>query len=602
MSTNFYYINTNALYLEAVVNPSLVQANRLAVDSETYTLLKYESAKYAAGNLRTNPYTGAISLLTVVAENDLPFIFDLVCLEEEDYDPTLLGNLLKSRKYLVMQNAKFDVQMMTRHFGWINNSHCTLILAQLYANATGSKLWRSRGMSLGDLCRDWLGVTMTGKGSLQITQWYSDPSTRHLDNANWVTKLNYAAVDVLYLFKIHDILSMLVGSPLPDTPLLKAGPLAPTSYGWGMMKTMQLEFDLIPIVAKMELDGLPYSSFVEKKFETAIDLEHSRLGVEICGALGLELIVDGLFGDLTPSLNSKKVLNNPVRLCQLINSQTQLNLNNSQGAILRRAITVLEELARAENTSTEVELEFIEGEDEIFEQLANLSGAAMEHSFKLLKCIIDYKRLTKQKGMLLGPYANPETGKIHSRLDALRAATGRFACLAGSSRVSTPDGLIAIKDLKVTDEVFCYTEGEDPEIAIRPVLNVWNKGVLPTAKLFWNDQTTGEKGSIICTPDHLFLTRKNGWVPAQHLTFAQEVYALAWQDSYSYATFHEIEQIIPWQDTEVWDIEVKDFHNFIVEELCSHNSSKPNIQQIAARLDLPLEFTMEELSQLVDFV
>jgi hypothetical protein len=421
------YVNDLDSFQEAL--GALQEPSRLAIDCETYTDLKYENAGHKADEMRTNPHTGKVSLLSIAKEKAAPYVFDIVCLEALKVDLTSLGNLLRSKEYLIAHNAKFEAKMLSRYFGWFSNWHCTLVAAQLYANATGSKLWRTRGLGLDDLCRDWLNVVITGKGKEQITQWYSDPISRNLNNAQWLTKLEYAATDVIYLFKLHDILSQLLNSPLPNSPLLNNGKGSEFNgpYGLGMENTLVAENYLVYLVGQMETEGMPYSPLVERKFKLAVEKEHQRLGLLICKELGLATITDGLYGDDIPSVESATILNNPIKLCRLINEKTSLKLNNSQGAILRRSVEVLQELARAEEESRDALIEYIEGEDSIYDELAHLSLEAKEQSFNILNLILDYKRLTKQKGMFLAPYVNKETGRVHSRFNALGAATGRFA-------------------------------------------------------------------------------------------------------------------------------------------------------------------------------
>jgi hypothetical protein len=209
---------------------------------------------------------------------------------------------------------------------------------------------------------------MTGKGSLQITQWYSAPAARTLANPVWAEKVQYAAADTLYLFKLHDILTRLIVNPLPPAALIPS--VTPPAgwngqYGWGMGLTLMGEDYLTSLVAQMEVQGIPYAPLVEQKFKQAVESEYKRLGLAICKALDLEVDRIGLRGSMVPSKNAAVVLNNPVKLCKLINTNTKLKLNNSQGTVLRRALAVLEELASAEQAAREAELEYVEGEAEI---------------------------------------------------------------------------------------------------------------------------------------------------------------------------------------------------------------------------------------------
>lgn len=606
----FNYVKDLVTFEQSLV--VLAEAKRLAVDCETYTLPAYESAKYKAANLRTNSHTGAVSLVSVCAEDKLPYVFDLICLKDLGCNLQKLGDLLRTREYCLAHFAKFERKMLEKDLGIINNWRCTLVLAQLYGNATGSKLWRSRGLGLADLCRDWLNVTMTGKGGLQITQWYSDPSSRNLDNEHWVEKLKYAAADTKYLFQLHDILYPLVVNPLPKTPLLPQGSSS-GNYGWGMDKCLKLENYLINIVADLEVAGLPYNDLVGKKFAKAIISKKKKLGVEICQALKLDLVTEGLWGDLVPSPEAQTALNNPVKLCKLINKNSALTLSNSQAAVLQRALDVLKELAKAETEAREAQVEYIEGENELYGDLDSLSLAAMEHGFTLLQKIVDYKRLVKQSGMFLSEYVNPASGRIHSNMSSGAAATGRFACLASDTKIATMNGWQNISDIKVGDFVFCVDD--DNRLCQKPVLNVWNKGVRETIKVSWNQRfsSTSDK-FIICTPDHLFKVRQ-GWLKAKKLSSRSHICSASIYEYdfgiYNYkgvagrrASFwqYSLWEHVTNEPVEVWDIEVADYNNFIAEGLCVHNSSNPNVQQVSARLYVEAEFTIDELKSLIDVI
>lgn len=424
---DFKYITNLKDYAQAVLD--LKDCFRLAVDCETYTSKEFEKAGLDAQNLRNNPHTGDVSLVMVASEKLGIYIFDIIHLLALNFDASLLGDLLRSKKYLIAHNAKYEASMLSRQFGWINNWECTFVLAALYGNATGSKIWRVRGLKLGDLCRDWLGITLEGKGSSQITQWYSDPSSRTLENESWMIKLKYGAGDVAYLFKLRDILSQIVRSPLPSTPLIAAEIVQdyPKTFGLGMDKTARVELYLSSLAAKLEVTGIPYKSLVEKKFIQAVAKKHIELGEQICESLGLELIADGLYGDLVPSPGSLIVLNNPKKLCNLLSSKTSLNFTNVQSSLLRRAIDVLSELSRAEADGDEVNLEFIEGEADVFGDLESLSLDVKLAGFNILSQIIEHKRYGKQLSMMLGSFVNPKDRRIHSRFDFSRAATGRVA-------------------------------------------------------------------------------------------------------------------------------------------------------------------------------
>lgn len=425
----FTYVRDLSNYAQAC--DTIAKSPRLALDSETYTKVQYNNQLFAAAELRTNPHTGAVSLLQVMTDPTVGgelFVFDIVCLKACNYNPQLLHQALASTKYIVAQNSKFDAAMLSEEIGWLENWHCTYVLAQIYANATGSKLWQGRGMNLRALCRDWLGITLVGKGTTQIEEWYCEPASRTLANPNWLVKLQYAASDVQYLFKIHDILYYLCAAPFPQTALIKTSATLTPPYGLGMNKAVELEFSLIPVIAKLEVQGLPFNPMISSKFKAALDTEVTTAAIYICEQLELGLTTDGLWGEEVPDPQSLKTLNNPVKLLALTVAKTGLNLSSSQAAIFRRASEVLTALAKADILGVDSNLESIDSEAEVIKEMDALSTSAKQAGLELLDQILKYKKLSKQQSMLLDRFANPQSARIHPRFDSLRASTSRFAC------------------------------------------------------------------------------------------------------------------------------------------------------------------------------
>jgi 3'-5' exonuclease len=425
----FTYINDLSNYASSCI--AINESPRVALDSETYTKPQFNTPQYAAKDLRTNPHTGRVSLLQVMLDPSVGgtlFIFDLVCLEALGYDPFLLHAALSKVGYIVAQNAKFDATMLSQEIGWLDNWQCTYVLAQMYANATGSKLWQARGMNLRALCRDWLGVNLVGKGSTQIEEWYSSPESRHLDNPQWLVKLQYAASDVKYLFQLRDALFYLTTAPFPQTALVKEQAALTPPYGLGMAKAVEIEFALIGIIGRLESQGLPFAPQISTEFNRALQQEVNNAGIFVCTELGLGLTTDGLWGDEIPDPRSLVVLNNPKALLAAVVAKTGLNLTSSQAAIFRRAVDVLGILAEADLLNVPSSIETIESEAALLEEIEALSLTAKEAGLKLLQQVINYKKLSKQLSMLLTRFVNPESQRIHPRFDSLRAATSRFAC------------------------------------------------------------------------------------------------------------------------------------------------------------------------------
>lgn len=172
------------------------------------------------------------------------------------------------------------------------------------------------------------------------------------------------------------------------------------------------------------------------------------------------------------------------------------------------------------------------------------------------------------------PYFMYPGGFIFSSYGQISTATGRMSCIDEDALISVVGGYKKIKDIEVGDMVYCYDN--DGNIAIRKVLNKLDKGIKDCIELTWQSQGTHEFGSLVCTPDHKILSKGNGWVRADSLNSGDRVLGglngnkacnVKLEDKHSVGKRH------------VYDLEVEEFHNFIANEICVHNCSKPNAQQ-----------------------
>jgi hypothetical protein len=124
------------------------------------------------GGSALDPHTGRISLVIVQHLNQIPIIFDLVCLEALGYDPELLVKALDTAEYLLGANIKFDAKQLRGTLGYTPKKlRDVMLLGKLISNATGSKAGKAVGHSLGDLTREYLNVHLAGKGTLQKSTW-----------------------------------------------------------------------------------------------------------------------------------------------------------------------------------------------------------------------------------------------------------------------------------------------------------------------------------------------------------------------------------------------------------------------------------------------
>lgn len=183
-------------------------------------------------------------------------------------------------------------------------------------------------------------------------------------------------------------------------------------------------------------------------------------------------------------------------------------------------------------------------------------------------------RDTYIRGYIFGSTLN---GWLHGQYNQLKSdeggtVTGRLSssCIAEGTPVALPGGYKNIEDIEPGDQVYCYRE--DGTVTISEVLNKFDKGVKPCVELTWQSSGNGQTGSLICTPDHLIKTKHKGWVPAGKLKRYDKMYHL------KRALQANVSSVRPVGDRHVWDIEVRDHHNFIAGEICVHNC--PNMQNL----------------------
>ena len=170
------------------------------------------------------------------------------------------------------------------------------------------------------------------------------------------------------------------------------------------------------------------------------------------------------------------------------------------------------------------------------------------------------------------------SGFFFSSFGQISTATGRMSCLDEDTLVTTVGGVKKIKDVEVGDLVYCYDT--DGSVRIKPVLNVIYKGYKECIELKWFSSGNGKTGSLVCTPDHRIKTKHHGWVQAKDC-LNKKVYHLHRSNEErprdSVCVIDYIQQV---GKRNVYDLEIDGIHNFIANELCIHNCSRPNAQQL----------------------
>jgi len=429
---NFTYVTTINDYTDAC--KTLYSSPRLAVDTETYVLPEWS----LKGGSALDPHTGSISLVIIKNDSLPPFIFDLLHLKALDYDSSLLIDTLESVKlYQLGINYKFDIKFFMSTFNYLPTKvRCLMVMDYMLTNATGSKIGNSRGHSYADLCREYLDVHITGKDTLRLSDWGIPLHYRSLSNPNWLSKLEYAANDVSYLFPIHDILEETIRTPLPTYPITQP-------FGLGMESVLQTECSVIPIVAQMEYNGIEVCKTTLQQYQELVENKIKELSVSISTKLNLCTLQVNWEGSLVVPDKIMKVFRSSSGLLDILQKAIKLEkLPDVQSSTLTRLFNIIDSLFnRASITesgdghSTPVDDIFINEEESlIYNSLIEQESSFLLESSSLIKDILTLKQLLKQQGMNLEKYINPKTGRIHSSFHQNCASTGRFTSTSPNSQ------------------------------------------------------------------------------------------------------------------------------------------------------------------------
>ena len=220
----------------------------------------------------------------------------------------------------------------------------------------------------------------------------------------------------------------------------------------------------------------------------------------------------------------------------------------------------------------------------ITKQILNVRGV-----YKLLNTYID--KLPQE----ISPYDH----RIHGTFNSIGASTGRM-CIAKDTPITCANGDKSIQDIVPGDLVYCFdAEGK---LSLKPVKNLWLTGRDKACVCVnWKDiNNSNIAGSLICTPEHPILTSSGEWVEANKLTEGTELV------NWVHCIKSVVSDVVSVGNYDVYDIEVEEFHNFIAEGICVHNSSaNPNLQQIPShakdirhqfRATPQLEHSIEQIS------
>jgi DNA polymerase-1 len=406
----------------------------LALDCETCVKKEYRTSKGSA----LDPFTGETALIILKEKEKEPLVIDLYLLKTDpDYHTAVVPYLidtLESAEYLLGANLKFDLKFLKSDLGvWFKRVFDVVVAAQMISNATGSKAGRQLGHGYADICRELLNVHITGKKEQQVSDWGIGREGRTLENEWWAEKIKYAANDVKYLFYIEDIQRPTLVNPLPHTPLLNTGNYLSNSNSWGLDLgfCLELEMEMVPIMAQMEYNGMPVGKNMMSIYQAAVREELMSTASWLAEELNLEQTVNNLDGKKRVPNDVLSKLRSPNGLLYILNEALNLKkINSTQSELLKRLGDIIDTLSKLEDANPEdlAELFVDNDEAELYEDLLDLEANDLIALSPVVKGILEFKKLTKQDGMDLRKYINPVTGRIHANYSQLGAATGRLSC------------------------------------------------------------------------------------------------------------------------------------------------------------------------------
>lgn len=327
-----YTLVSNVSILNSALQP-LFQAEILAIDCETTGL---------------DPLTDSIRLIQIAAPNHPVVLIDLPAIPKSDRP--LLKKLLCNSAVKIAHNAKFDWQFLT--LAGLQPSGQFFDTQLAYKVLTAGLKTSS---SLQNIVKKLLHLQLDK--TQQISDWCK-PLTK--------VQLHYAAVDAAILLDLYSILL----NKLKQAKLLKIA---------------RLEFQCMPVVAQMELNGMLF------------DLSRWQI-------LGAKLEAEK-----TDTLNQLKQLRIASSQMSLLPELTDaVNPNSPQ-----QVLAALQAIGIKINSTNQSKL------------------VSLAAQYPIIQALLSYRRLSKIIGTFtekLPQHIHPKTGRIHPNYYQLGAKSGRFSC------------------------------------------------------------------------------------------------------------------------------------------------------------------------------
>lgn len=316
-----------------------------------------------------DPKRGELRLVQLATEEQA-FVFDVRYLNKRIKG--MIGEVLRREHPIkIIHNAKFDLKFTNRSLGvtLFGTLFDTMLAALVVSQAHHScDAIFSNWYGLADLARDYAGINLEEKETIQASDWSLPVLTEK--------QLQYAARDAVVLLPIRRKLIERIKE-------------------YQLVNAVKLEFEAVESVAEMELNGF--------KLNMIRWMEQHEKTVTKCDELSLEL-----YSILAPDGKPQQLLFDGAPI------QAPINLNSRP-----QLIAALQNLG--------IELPTID--EKITTRTYKLQGIARKHP--VIPKIIEYRKYQKAITSY-GPnwlrYVDKLDGRIHASYRQNGADTSRFAC------------------------------------------------------------------------------------------------------------------------------------------------------------------------------
>ena len=352
----------------------------------------------------------------------------------------------------------------------------------------------------------------------------------------------YAAKDAIMTYELYEWQKHRLDK---DDPICQQLGYEKLSYIYN-----EIELPIIPIIAEMEDTGIyldiDFAKQLSEKYHQQLDEKLNEIYTEI-----REKYQDTI--DLYKSNHPNTSLENPINI-------------GSPKQLAELLYDVLKQPAKDKRNERGT------GED-ILEKM----------DLPLCQMILDYRAITK----LLSTYVdkmpqvvNKQTGRIHCSFHQYGADTGRFACIKQGTPILLGDSTYKpIENIRKNDIVYCYDDNGD----LHKSKVLWKKKMGTKKCLCIHIELPHKQNfEVVCTYDHQIRTDR-GWVQALNLLGTDRIWCVTKLNNSFEPVYGQMTHMTLADKQVVYDIEVEEFHNFIANNICVHNSSDPNMQNIPSK-------------------